>query len=103
MFTSVKFPELLRNTLLISAYRIIFGFPVPIIFALLLNEVRHAWFKRSIQTVTYFPHFLSWVVFAGIVINILGPAGIINLLLRDAGLQPINFLTNPDLFPPIWF
>jgi putative aldouronate transport system permease protein len=98
MFASAKFPELLRNTLLISLYRIVFGFPVPIIFALLLNEVRRMWFKRTVQTVTYFPHFLSWVVFAGIVVNILGPTGIVNTLLLDAGGERINFLTNPDTF-----
>jgi putative aldouronate transport system permease protein len=98
MFASEKFPELLRNTLLISLYRIVFGFPVPIIFALLLNEVRRMWFKRTVQTVTYFPHFLSWVVFAGIVVNILGPTGIVNTLLLDAGGDRVNFLTNPDTF-----
>jgi putative aldouronate transport system permease protein len=98
LFTGEKFPELLRNTLLISFYRLVFGFPVPILFALLLNEVRHIWFKRSVQTVTYFPHFLSWVVMAGIVFNLLGPTGIINSLLRDAGWNPVNFLANPDLF-----
>ncbi len=98
MFASEKFPELLRNTLLLSLYRIVFGFPVPIIFALLLNEVRRMWFKRTVQTVTYFPHFLSWVVFAGIVVNILGPTGIVNTLLIDSGGDRINFLTNPDTF-----
>ncbi|MET9023305.1 ABC transporter permease subunit [Actinopolymorpha sp. NPDC004070] len=98
VFSSEKFPQLIRNTLLISFYRILFGFPVPLIFALLLNEVRTRWFKRSIQTVTYFPHFLSWVVFAGIVINILGPSGLLNTLLLDAGGHRVNFLTNPDTF-----
>jgi len=98
VFSSEKFPDLIRNTLLISLYRLVFGFPVPILFALLLNEVRHILFKRSIQTVTYFPHFLSWVVFAGIVINLLGPAGVINTLLAQFGAEPVNFLTNPDLF-----
>lgn len=98
LFASDKFPELIRNTLLISLYRIVFGFPVPIIFALLLNEVRRMWFKRSVQTVTYFPHFLSWVVFAGIIVNIFGPTGIVNTLVVDAGGDRINFLTNPDTF-----
>ncbi|SDS75044.1 putative aldouronate transport system permease protein [Actinopolymorpha singaporensis] len=98
VLSSEKFPQLVRNTLLISTYRIVFGFPVPLIFALLLNEVRTRWFKRSIQTVTYFPHFLSWVVFAGIVINILGPSGLLNTLLLDAGGHRVNFLTNPDTF-----
>jgi putative aldouronate transport system permease protein len=98
LFSSPKFPQLLENTLLISLYRLVFGFPVPILFALLLNEVRHVYFKRGVQTITYFPHFLSWVVMAGIVINLLGPTGIINSLIREAGGNPINFLANPDLF-----
>ncbi|MFC7623427.1 ABC transporter permease [Microlunatus sp. GCM10028923] len=98
LFGSEKFPQLIRNTLLISVYRIVFGFPVPIIFALLLNEVRRVWFKRGVQTVTYFPHFLSWVVFAGIVVNLLGPTGILNTLIVEAGGERINFLTNPDTF-----
>lgn len=98
LFSSPKFPQLLENTLLISLYRLVFGFPVPVLFALLLNEVRHIWFKRSVQTITYFPHFLSWVVMAGIVVNLLGPTGIINSALRGWGWDPINFLANPDLF-----
>lgn len=98
IFSSPKFPELIRNTLLISTYRIVFGFPVPIIFALLLNEVRKVWFKRGVQTITYFPHFLSWVIFAGITVNILGPTGIVNTVLVDAGGDRVNFLTNPDTF-----
>lgn len=98
LFSSQKFPQLLENTLLISLYRIVFGFPVPVIFALMLNEVRHIFFKRSIQTVTYFPHFLSWVIFAGVVINILGPTGIVNTMVINNGGHRLNFLTNPDLF-----
>ena len=98
LFTSPKFPELMRNTILISLYRLVFGFPVPIFFALLLNEVRKMWFRKTVQTVTYFPHFLSWVVMAGLVINIIGPAGIVNTILDDLGFDSVNFLTNPDLF-----
>ncbi|NBC71441.1 ABC transporter permease subunit [Paenibacillus sacheonensis] len=98
MFDSEKFPELLKNTIIISLYRLVFGFPVPILFALLLNEVRHLWFKRIVQTVTYFPHFLSWVVFGGIIYNFIGPSGIINLLLVNAGLDKFNFTTNADVF-----
>ncbi|MBB6670851.1 sugar ABC transporter permease [Cohnella nanjingensis] len=101
MFSSVKFPELIRNTVLISIYRIIFGFPVPILFALLLNEVRVMWFKRSIQTIAYFPHFLSWVIFGGIIYNVVGPSGIINLVLEKFGIDTINLSANPDLFRPL--
>ncbi|WP_227871997.1 ABC transporter permease [Paenibacillus albus] len=98
MFTSEKFPTLLKNTVIISMYRLFFGFPVPILFALMLNEVRHMLFKRFIQTITYFPHFLSWVVFAGIIYNFIGPSGIINLVLVNLGMDKFNFTTNPDVF-----
>ncbi|MFC5648645.1 ABC transporter permease [Paenibacillus solisilvae] len=98
MFTSEKFPALLKNTVIISMYRLLFGFPIPILFALMLNEVRNIWFKRFIQTITYFPHFLSWVVFAGIIYNFIGPSGIINLVLANTGLEKFNFTTNPDVF-----
>lgn len=98
LFQDPKFPQLLGNTVLISVYRLIFGFPVPIIFALLLNEVRHLWFKKTIQTVTYFPHFLSWVVMGGIVLNILEPSGLLNVLLAKFGLPPTSLITNPQYF-----
>lgn len=101
LFTSVKFPKLIRNTLVISTYRLVFGFPIPILFALMLNEVRIIWFKKTIQTVTYFPHFLSWVIFSGIVFNFIGPLGIVNMLLEEWGFEPIQFLTNPDYFRSI--
>ncbi len=101
VFSSEKFPQLIRNTVVISLYRLVFGFPVPVLFALLLNEVRHLMFKRGVQTITYFPHFLSWVIFAGIVINILGPSGILNTLIMGAGGDRVNFLTNPDTFQAV--
>lgn len=101
VFHSAKLPQVTLNTVLISLYRLAFGFPVPIVFALLLNEVRSMWFKRTIQTVTYFPHFLSWVVFSGIVFNLLGPIGVINVVLTNLGFEPINFLTIPEYFRSI--
>lgn len=101
VFQSAKLPQVTLNTIAISLYRLAFGFPVPILFALLLNEVRILWFKRTIQTVTYFPHFLSWVVFSGIVFNLLGPLGIVNLVLTKLGLSPVNFLTMPEYFRSI--
>ncbi|WP_052487828.1 ABC transporter permease [Gordoniibacillus kamchatkensis] len=62
-----------RNTIIISFYKLIFGFPAPIVLAIMLNEVANGWFKRTIQTIVYFPHFLSWVVLGGILITILSP------------------------------
>lgn len=98
LFSSAKFPELLQNTVTISLYRILFGFPAPILFALLLNEVRAVWFKRSVQTITYFPHFLSWVVFGGIVFNFIGPNGIFNTVLEALGRDPLNLTTSVEHF-----
>ncbi len=101
MFTSPDFARLVRNTVLISTYRIVFGFPVPILFALLLNEVRHMTYKRVIQTVTYFPNFLSWVVFGGIVLVFIQPTGIVNAVLSELGLPRVNFLTSTRNFVPM--
>ncbi|MFC5647593.1 ABC transporter permease [Paenibacillus solisilvae] len=98
IFSSEKFQQVFKNTISIHMYRLIAGFPIPILFALLLNEVRRMWFKRWVQTITYFPHFLSWVVFSGIVINFIGPIGIINTILKGYGMEPINFLTSPGMF-----
>jgi putative aldouronate transport system permease protein len=100
-FNSPDFVRLLRNTLLISVMRIAFGFPVPIIFALLLNEVRHLWYKRTIQTVTYFPHFLSWVVYAGIMLVFIAPSGVINQLAMAGGGDRIPILTEGRYFLPM--
>ncbi len=100
-FGSPDFVRLLRNTVMISLMRIVFAFPVPIIFALLLNEVRHTLYKRSIQTITYFPHFLSWVAYAGIILIFVAPSGLINSLLSGTGYKPLPFLTNGYYFLPM--
>jgi putative aldouronate transport system permease protein len=98
IFSSGKFWQVVVNTIQIHLYRLIAGFPIPILFALLLNEVRLMWFKRSVQTITYFPHFLSWVIFSGILINFIGPTGVINRILDMSGLETIDFLKNPGTF-----
>jgi len=100
-FRSPDFVRLLRNTVVISLLRILIGFPMPILFALLLNEVRHSTYKRGVQTITYFPNFLSWVVFAGIVVVFIAPSGIINQMLRSFGLQEIQILTSTTYFVPM--
>ncbi|SDE45807.1 putative aldouronate transport system permease protein [Paenibacillus sp. UNCCL117] len=101
IFVNPDFYRLLSNTVLIHMYKLIFGFPVPIIFALLLNEVRHTLFKRSVQTITYFPHFLSWVVYGGIVVTFLTPSGVVNGVLKAFDMAPINFLIDKDFFRPM--
>lgn len=99
LFSSMMFPQLMENTLIISFYKLFFGFPAPIILALLLNEVKNAIFKRTIQSISYVPHFLSWVVVGGILSNLLSPSyGVINGFLKSFGHQPIYFMTIPEYF-----
>lgn len=93
---------IVRNTLLINLYELIFAFPVPIILALLLNEMKSVLFKRTIQTVVYFPHFMSWVVFGGIVIQLLAPnEGLVNSILRYLGMEPVFFMSKSEYFRPV--
>jgi putative aldouronate transport system permease protein len=81
LFQRPDFWQVLRNTILISFYKIIFNFPAPIVLAILINEVRHQVFKRSVQTIIYFPHFVSWIVIGGILITVLSPSsGLITAL-----------------------
>ena len=98
-FQSIFFTRLITNTLLISLYSLLWGFPIPIIFALLLNEFRDGIFKRSVQTISYFPHFISLVVVCGMVIDFLSPqGGIVNQLIVMLGGEPIHFLGRPEWF-----
>ncbi len=99
LFHSEEFFLVLTNTLLISLYKIVILFPIPIVIALLLNEVRRMFFKRTLQTVIYLPHFLSWVIISGLFINILSPAGgLVNEIIRTLGGHPISFLTDNQFF-----
>ncbi|HEY5466941.1 MAG TPA: ABC transporter permease subunit [Clostridia bacterium] len=101
-FKSYYFWRLLKNTFLLNIYDIIFGFPVPIILALLLNEVRVGAFKRTVQTITYLPHFISIVVLSGMIIDFTTRTGLFNSLLGMFGLPPIIFMSEPSWFPPIF-
>ncbi len=102
LFTDPYFARIFRNTLLISLYRIVFGFPAPILLALLINEIGNLTFKRVIQSISYLPHFMSWVVLAGIIIEILSPQrGILGAVFNALGKQPPNILTNVRLFRPM--
>ena len=96
-----NFPNLLRNTLMLSILKVIFSYPVPILFAIMLSEVRHVALKRFVQTVSYLPHFISWVVVTGIAYAFFSTGyGIFNELLLSLGVinHPIDVLTNPDSF-----
>ncbi len=87
------------NTIFISVMKIIGNLVVPLIFALLLNEVRINVLKRSVQTIVYLPHFLSWVILAGIILDLFAYTGPINQLLSVFGVEPILFFARSDLFP----
>ncbi|MBW7457028.1 ABC transporter permease subunit [Paenibacillus sepulcri] len=101
-FHSPYFSQLLVNTFLISFYKLIFGIVPPILMALLLNECRHKWFKSIVQTLTYMPHFLSWVIIYGILLALLSQSsGLFNRWLEDLGFSSIPFLTSPDHFRAI--
>ncbi|MDF2815498.1 MAG: sugar transporter ATPase [Paenibacillus sp.] len=99
VFTNMEFINLLRNTLLISCYKIGFGALPDLLLAILLNEVRVRWFKKIVQTAVYFPYFLSWVIVYGMMLMFLSPGtGLVNFILKDWGFEPINFLTSNDWF-----
>lgn len=100
LFGSQQFFEIMGNTVLISFYKLLFGFPAPILLALLLNEVRHAAFKRVVQSVSYMPHFISWVIIAGIGYSLFNPYyGLIGVFVTDVlGLRYSDISTNQDYF-----
>ena len=99
LFSLGSFWEVFRNTITISTYKLIFGFPAPVILAILLNEVRLLFFKRFVQTISYMPHFLSWVVIAGLFMQFLSPSiGPINIILQAIGIKPIYFLADSSWF-----
>lgn len=102
-FGSYYFPLLIRNTVFISLYSLIAGFPMPIILALMLNEVKNSKFKRTVQTVTYAPHFISTVVLVGMLITFLSPStGIINHLRVALKFETRNYISEPALFRHIY-
>ncbi|RXZ79960.1 sugar ABC transporter permease [Paenibacillaceae bacterium] len=100
-FNGPEFYMVMRNTIVISLLKFIIGFPAPIALALMLNEVRHLMFKRVVQTITYLPHFMSWVIVAGLVMSMLSTEnGSINILLQKIRAidDPVNFLAIPEYF-----
>ncbi|WP_135553553.1 ABC transporter permease [Paenibacillus cymbidii] len=102
LFKSRDFYQVLRNSVLLSLYQIVWGFPAPIVLALMLNEVRRMLFKRVVQTVLYLPHFISWVVLTGMIVNFLSPStGVVNMLVGAFGGEPISFLQEPAYFRTI--
>lgn len=102
LFQSRDFLKVFRNSMLLSVYQLIWEFPAPIILAVMLNEVRSLLFKRVSQTLLYLPHFISWVVLSGMIINFLSPSsGVINHIITSQGGEPIDFLIKPEFFRTI--
>lgn len=101
VFNLPGFYSALWNTLAISFMKIVFGIVVPLVLALLINEVRKNWFSRTIQTTVFLPYFLSWVILGGIIKEMFGLDGAVNNLIQAFGGDPIMFLLNNDWFPSI--
>ena len=99
---NIEFPRIVRNTLLISFGHIIFGFPMPIILSLLLNELKSPTYKKSIQSLLYLPHFVSWIILAGICNNLFSITnGVFPLFFRQIGVEMPSLISDPKYF--VWF
>lgn len=98
MFTYAEFYNVLRNTVLFSFLSLLLGFPAPLVLSLLLNEVMKTWVKRSVQTILYLPHFLSWAIVGGIFISLLSLDGMVNAIFGWFGVKPVDYLTEPKYF-----
>ncbi|GAF63257.1 sugar ABC transporter permease protein [Bacillus sp. TS-2] len=101
LFTYQDFYQVLRNTFLIAFYLLIFGFPAPIILALLFNEIRVRFIKKSVQSLFYLPHFLSWVIVGGIVFELLSSQGVVNAVREWFGAETILFMQEESYFRTI--
>lgn len=99
LFTNPFFLSVLKNTLVISFYKILICFPAPIFLCLALNEIKNVRFKKFAQSMSYLPHFVSWVVVSGIIIEFLSPTrGPVNILLQNLGIDPVFFVADPKYF-----
>lgn len=99
LFSMPNFSQVVGNTFFIALFKMLGGVLVPVIFALLLNEVTQIRSKRLLQTMVYLPHFLSWVILAGILKDLLAQSGGVNAILQNLGMSPIRFLSDPNVFP----
>lgn len=100
--TSHNFWPILQNTLVLNTYQLLAEFPLPIVLALALNYIRQLWFRRSVQLVSYAPHFISVVVLVGIVLQFLAPSGLVNQILGGFGIGPIHFMGEPGYWKSIY-
>ncbi|WP_054860752.1 MULTISPECIES: ABC transporter permease subunit [Gracilibacillus] len=103
LFASPDFWMIFKNTLILFGLQIFVYFPIPIILSLMLNEVRHSFFKKGVQTLVYIPHFMSWVVIVSISYVMLTlDGGIVNAIIESLGFEKVNFLLNEDWFRPMY-
>ncbi|WP_082595637.1 ABC transporter permease [Paenibacillus sp. Soil750] len=104
IFASPDFWRILRNTLVLNLYSLVFGFPIPVVLALLLNEVRRKWYKSIVQNMLYVPHFMSWAVLGGIVVAVLSPStGVVNMVLKKiSGGESVYFMADSFWWPLIY-
>ena len=100
LFENTQFWRAFNNTLIISSLKLFFGFFTPVVLALLLNEIFNVRVKKTIQTILYLPHFLSWAIMAGILTNLLGSDGTVNQVIKALGGQPVSIMANKDAFVP---
>lgn len=98
LFSEAQFWNAFKNTIIISFMKLIFAFPIPVILAIFLSEIRWKKYRQVLQTVLTFPHFLSWVVLSGIMFTFLSNTGVVNNILEIAGMERIEFLTNSGTF-----
>ena len=102
-FDNPMFWTLMKNTLGLSFYALVVGFPIPILLAVFLNEIKDGFFKRAVQMVTYAPYFISTVIMVSMIMLMLAPRlGVVNVALREFGMQQINFFGIPKIFPSIY-
>lgn len=101
-FTSFYFWRVLKNTFILSGMQIAFGFPMPILFAILVNELKNMHFKKTVQTMTYLPHFISMVVIAGMITSFSASSGVFNDFIAFFGGKRESLLQQPELFRPIY-
>ena len=99
VFSLPNFGKVIYNTLFIALMKIVAGIVIPVIFALLLNEMRNVVYKRTLQTLVYLPYFISWVALAGIFLDVLSMDGVVNQLITALGLEPVYFLGDERIFP----
>ncbi len=100
-FNSIGFTRIIRNTILLSVSKMTITNLLAICFAIMINEVRIKWFKKAVQTVSYLPHFMSWVILAGLMTNLFSMSGPVNELLTKLGLDKVNFFGNDAAFRPL--